>query len=344
MGVAHDALGHQFGMLHHIGGVADDAGDEDRAFRQLHILPHLPLMFVARVGALDHEGARLDLEDLVDDLAQRNIRRVRAGPAAPAHVIAHHVGGHAFQRMVDDLDHALEPGHIVPKALGRHHAVIGDGGAGVVELHHNARVRDGLVFGADGLREGEGAVLVGLVEFVPAVGDHAGDGGDRQEGVGEVLTLEGGLEIVDVELQLRLARIGDRPGADGFGVGVGGIARVHLGVEACEARAVGAGGEGVHAAEGATLEAAEAGERILRPADRLAELAIAGHIHARRLLLAHHLGHARREASLVGGLVIGLAGLAGADEGAQRLGADQAADMGGEDAISAALHAWASLF
>ena len=331
-------------MLHHIGGVADDAGDEDRAFRQLHILPHLPLMFMAGIGALDHEGARLDLEDLVDDLAQRNVGRVRAGPAAPAHVVAHHVRRHAFQRMVDDLDHALEPGHVIPKALGRHHAVIGDGGAGVVELHHDASIGDGLVFRPDGLREGQRAVLVGLVEFVPAVGDHAGDRGDRQEGVGEVLPLEGGLEVVDVELQLGLARIGDRPSADGFGVGVGGIARIHLGVEAREACAVRAGGEGVHATEGAALEAAEAGQRILRPADRLAELAIAGHIHARRLLLAHHFGHAGGEAGIVGRLVIGLAGLAGADEGAQGLGANQAADMGGENAISAALHGWASLF
>ena len=59
LGEPHDALGDQLGMLDDVGGVADDAGDQHRALRQLDVLPHLPLVLVARVGPLEHEGAGL---------------------------------------------------------------------------------------------------------------------------------------------------------------------------------------------------------------------------------------------------------------------------------------------
>src|SRR5262244_820541 len=52
-GVADDSLGDELGMLHEVAGVADHAGDEDLALRQLHVLPHAPLVLVARVGGLD---------------------------------------------------------------------------------------------------------------------------------------------------------------------------------------------------------------------------------------------------------------------------------------------------
>ena len=45
-GVVGDALGHQFGVLHVVGGVGDDAGDEALAFGQLGGLPDLPLVGV----------------------------------------------------------------------------------------------------------------------------------------------------------------------------------------------------------------------------------------------------------------------------------------------------------
>ena len=56
-GEAHDALGHQLGMLDDVGGVADDAGDQHLARRQLDAFPHPPFMLVARIGALDDIGA-----------------------------------------------------------------------------------------------------------------------------------------------------------------------------------------------------------------------------------------------------------------------------------------------
>ena len=38
--IAHEALGDEIGMLDEIGAMADDAGNERRALRQLHLLEH----------------------------------------------------------------------------------------------------------------------------------------------------------------------------------------------------------------------------------------------------------------------------------------------------------------
>src|SRR5687767_8892997 len=53
VGVFHDALRGEARMFDHVGVVADDAGDEDLAVREWYILPHLPLVVVARVGRLE---------------------------------------------------------------------------------------------------------------------------------------------------------------------------------------------------------------------------------------------------------------------------------------------------
>ena len=103
----HDALGDQLRMLDDIGGVADDAGNEHLARRQFRALPHAPFVLVARIGAFDDEGADLHAEDEIDDVLERHVGGVRAGPAAPADVIADAVRRQAFDRLVEHLD--LQP-------------------------------------------------------------------------------------------------------------------------------------------------------------------------------------------------------------------------------------------
>jgi hypothetical protein len=76
----------------------------------------------------------------------------------------------------------------------------------------------------------------------------------------------------------------------------------------------------------------------LRPADRLAELAIADHVDAGLGLAAHDIGNRSGQALVIGFRVERLARLFRAQELLQRLRPDQAADMGGEDSIAAALH------
>ena len=56
-------------------------------------------------------------------------------------------------------------------------------------------------------------------------------------------------------------------------------------------------------------------------------------------LFAHDLGDGIGQAFLIGLFVVRLAALPGAQELLQRLRADQAADMGGENAVAAAFHA-----
>ena len=97
-----------------------------------------------------------------------------------------------------------------------------------------------------------------------------------------------------------MAGIGDRPGADGFGLDhaaiaarCGRIGRVHLLIKRGEApaifaRCVGIGGI---AAKRAPFEAAQSFDQILGPADTLTELAVADHVDAGIVLLADNPGN-----------------------------------------------------
>ena len=57
IGEAHDPLGHQFGMLDHVGRVADDAGQDQLAVGQLDVLPDAPFVLMADVAGLERIGA-----------------------------------------------------------------------------------------------------------------------------------------------------------------------------------------------------------------------------------------------------------------------------------------------
>src|SRR5262249_58909087 len=104
------------------------------------------------------------------------------------------------------------------------------------------------------------------------------------------------------------------------------VGAVHLGVELGEARAVGAAPERVVAGLNfAPLEAAQALERVLRPADGLAELAVARQVDADVGLLLHDFLHRAREAFVVRLLVVRQAALLRRDELEQLRRPDQAA-------------------
>src|SRR5262249_48947085 len=92
------------------------------------------------------------------------------------------------------------------------------------------------------------------------------------------------------------------------------------------------------------FEAAQAFERVLRPADRFPEFAVADHIDAGFGLAANDGGDRLGQARLVGLRVERFARLLRAQECLQRLRPYQAADMGGEDAVAAAFHVAGSTF
>src|SRR5262249_2419249 len=87
------------------------------------------------------------------------------------------------------------------------------------------------------------------------------------------------------------------------------------------------------------FEAAQAFERVLRPADRFPEFAVANHVDAGLGLPADDSADRLGQARLIGFGIERFAGLLRTQERLQRLGPDQAADMGGEDAVAAAFHA-----
>ena len=129
---------------------------------------------------------------------------------------------------------------VVGEARRRHHAVVGDGAARVVELQQEAGIDDHLVFGAHRLGDRGLQLLVALVVFVLAVGDHARRRRHRQERLFDLHALQRGLEVVDVALQLGLAGIFDRADADRFGRGRHRFLGIELGIEFGKSGAVGA--------------------------------------------------------------------------------------------------------
>src|SRR5260370_12971751 len=95
-------------MLTPLGGGADPAWEEPLAFGQLHVLPYLPFVRVARIGPFDHVSTDLHLEDEVHDILERDVAGMRPRPASPAHVITHAIGRQPLDCM---FAHPPLPGH-----------------------------------------------------------------------------------------------------------------------------------------------------------------------------------------------------------------------------------------
>src|SRR3954447_25566599 len=68
LGKPDDALGHQFRMFDNIGGVADDAGNQHLAGRELDRSPDHPFVLMARIGGLELIGAHVHLQHEIDDV------------------------------------------------------------------------------------------------------------------------------------------------------------------------------------------------------------------------------------------------------------------------------------
>ena len=105
----HDALGHQFRVLDHVGGVADDAGNEHPARWQFGSFPHPPFVLVARIGSFDDKCADFHAEDEIDDVLERNVAGMRPRPTAPADVIADALKRQTGNRLVENIDLQRQP-------------------------------------------------------------------------------------------------------------------------------------------------------------------------------------------------------------------------------------------
>ena len=191
--------------------VRDHARDEDLAIWQLDILPHHPLVLVARVGRLDHVGLRMDLEHHRDNARQRCVLGMRLVHAAPAVVIADPRFGNPAQRVIDDLDALLERMLHVRRRkvgnVGEHHLPVGVE-CGEIHLHQQPGVGNSLVLLVE--RVGDGVQICGSARIealdVLVIGSRCGDIG-RDETVDKVETGHRRLECVDVPLDRGVARV-----------------------------------------------------------------------------------------------------------------------------------------
>jgi hypothetical protein len=172
------------------------------------------------------------------------------------------------------------------------------------------------------------------------VGGVIADTRRRDRGEEHVLDLDrgrGGLEVGEVALDRGLAAIGDRADA-GMSRRSDSAAREFRLHEFGEALAIAPEPDRLIELAWPRLEPAQPLQAVIGPTG-FTELAVVDHVDAGLGLLRHHLGDRALELALVA-LAVRRVGIARRLE--QRLGSDQAADMGRQDALLAAFHLRAS--
>src|SRR6516162_11908486 len=165
-GKSQDALGHKLGMFDHVGGVADDARQDQLLVWQLHLLPYPPFVLMPHVASLKRIGLTLNRQHHINDVAHGYVGRVRTMPATPAEMEADAIPGHALDGMVERLDapHG-EFAVFLHRRLGIDHVpILGDGW--IIELQYEAGTDNGLVFLAHGIGTGKEKLLLVPVVLV----------------------------------------------------------------------------------------------------------------------------------------------------------------------------------
>ena len=268
---------------------------------------------MTNIAGFERIGPGIDGQHQIDEVAHRDVGRVRPMPAAPAQMEADAVLRQAAECVIERLD----PDHrkllvVLHRRLGIDH-VPSRGGGRVVELQDQPGIQDRLIFLAQGLGAGVQELFVGFVIFIRDPISAAG----RDSGHKPLLdpgSFEGGLEICDVGGDLGVARVGEWADADRAAGGPRSHpdARLAVGISRREPHAVppigGAGqrdfpGAGALRRPGiqgrpAQLEPAQTTERVVPPCaitdsvtHRFAQLAVAGNIDTELALMAHDIRH-----------------------------------------------------
>ena len=242
--------------------------------------------------------------------------------------------GMPAQGVVERLD--VDPRRLLPLALVHRRIAEHVDEERVVDLQHEPGGDDRQVLLAHRLGD-RGEVL--LVRAVVLVAPEPTRSGRRHEHVGDVVAGDRRLEVVDVGLQQLLTDVADRALADDpaqrgdrrrvllevVGVVLGEVVDLLL-PRRGHAHVVDVG-----------LEAAEAVLDVAEEAD-LAHLAVRDDVDAVLDLLTHPIGDRLGDLAVEQLGVVGPAVLPLLQRVEQLVGTGQAADVGGEDAIGAALH------
>jgi len=161
--------------MHDIGARAQTA-DHLPARGQLGILPYPPLVFVARVCALERDRLRPRFDGDVEDASKRNVADMRTLEVSPAQVQPHAIFRNAFQRVIHGFDVHVGNRPEVVDALAREdvqvptHRQIRR-----IQLQDETRVDDGTVFMLHGIGHREDVrLVVGVVVVLQEVPDNPG--------------------------------------------------------------------------------------------------------------------------------------------------------------------------
>ena len=255
-----------------------------------------------------------------------------------------------LQRVIERVDAQLRPAQVIRVRHRRHHALMHVRQERIVDLHIEPGVDDGLVFLVQRLGEREQIGLLVLIMFDLGARQRACRRDHGQESSERRVLLFGlgdsGFDVLDVASDLIGAGVTERPVDDDAVAEPFAEAScdIVLGIEFRKCLAVPSARHRGHRvfqffgrgrAHGNALEPLE---NIECPVQPLAELAVADDVDTGLGLLAHDLGDEFGQAGLEGRLVVGLAVFDGAPELDQLGWPDQAADMGGEDAIGVVRH------
>src|SRR5262249_35805155 len=106
-GIAKDAIGDQLRMLDEVGRMTYDTRHQYLAGRHLDRLPGSPFVLMSHVAGLEGIGLRLNRENQINDVFQRQVVSMRTVPAAPTEVVTHLLFRNADERMIDYFDAQL---------------------------------------------------------------------------------------------------------------------------------------------------------------------------------------------------------------------------------------------
>src|SRR6476660_368853 len=105
--VPYQTVSDRLRVLDDIRRMTHDARYEHLAGREFHLLPDTPFVLVTGIGRFNGDRVRFDLENEIDDVAQRNVVFVRAMIAAPTSMKPHPVGRDVAQPAVECVDTEL---------------------------------------------------------------------------------------------------------------------------------------------------------------------------------------------------------------------------------------------
>ena len=221
---------------------------------------------------------------------------------------------------------------------GRDHEVVRPGQERVVDLQDQPCVEDRLVLDPQHVGDRVDELLLGRVRALrPADARDARRRDDRQEPGDDVDLRQPGLDVVDVALQLGLARVRERPDAlpPAGALVLEALARHVLRVEVRELDHVLRlrHRRGVEVAGRPVLEAAHPVEDVRGPVDGLAELAVADDVDPGVGLVADDVDHRLAQHALVLGLIERPAVTARLEDAPELRRAHEAPHVRGQDAI-----------